>query len=70
MDNLATSFGMDDPAQEARIVRQLKREANARVIDQFGGLDLVQVCHIAIDFGGQRQYIQLLAIDRRWSFRY
>src|ERR1051325_7025203 len=51
VDNLATSFGMDDPAQETRIVRQLKREANARVIDQFGGLDLVQVCHTIFAVG-------------------
>ena len=51
VDNLATSFGMDDPAQETRIVRQLKREANARVIDQFGGLDLAQVCHTIFAVG-------------------
>src|SRR5207247_11088385 len=42
----AASFGMDDPVKEARFVCKLKHDAGARVIDQFGGLDLVKVGQI------------------------
>jgi hypothetical protein len=41
-DIQAVDFGMDDPAREARFVSKLKRDKRAKVIDQFGGLDLVK----------------------------
>src|SRR2546421_10103108 len=39
----AASFGMDDPVKEARFVCKLKHDAGSRLIDQFGGLDLIKV---------------------------
>src|SRR6266576_398203 len=40
---VAASFGMDNPFEEALSVSKLKHDPNARVIDRFGGLDLIKV---------------------------